>query len=187
MFRYRSFTPLPFLLLMVVFARPTLLSLVAGLLVVILGEGLRFWGVAIVGAETRTTGTVGGTYLVTTGPFAYLRNPLYLGNMLVYAGIGIMSWALFPWLLLAAFLWFGVQYTLIIEEEEKYLEGKFGAAYRRYCSLVRRFLPRFHPYTDENPAPKRLDSGEGIRSEKRTLQAIGLVTALLFVLYILRT
>ncbi|HXX65471.1 MAG TPA: isoprenylcysteine carboxylmethyltransferase family protein, partial [Bacteroidota bacterium] len=62
-FRMRSYTPIPFLLVMVYFARPTPLSLVIGFAVLFVGEIIRFWGVAIVGAETRTTGTVGGTYL----------------------------------------------------------------------------------------------------------------------------
>lgn len=187
MFRCRSYTPLPFLLAMVLFARPTVWSLTLGFLVVLAGEALRFWGVAIVGAETRTTGTVGGTYLVTTGPFAHVRNPLYLGNMTVYAGIGIMAWALMPWLPVAALLWFVFQYTLIIKGEEDFLEEKFGAAYARYRAAVRRFFPRLRPYVDESPAPKHLDVAEGLASERRTLQAIVLVSVILVVLFFLRS
>ena len=96
LFRYRSYTPIPFLVLMVLFAAPTATSLATGILVVGAGEFLRLWGVAIAGSETRTTGAVGGTYLITRGPFAYVRNPLYVGNMLLYVGIGVMSNALFP-------------------------------------------------------------------------------------------
>jgi protein-S-isoprenylcysteine O-methyltransferase Ste14 len=182
MFRYRSYTPLPFLLAMVAFARPTLVSMCVGCAVVALGELIRFWGVSIAGSETRTTGTVGGTYLITTGPFAHVRNPLYVGNILLYAGVGIMSMALFPWLLIVAVLWFVCQYTLIVLQEEAYLAGHFGEAYAEYRRNVHRFLPRLTPYRDASPAPKRVSIAEGLASERRTLQAIGLVILVLIAL-----
>jgi len=186
MFRYRSYTPLPFLLVMVIFARPTLLSLVIGFCIVVLGESIRFWGVSIVGAETRTTGTVGGTYLITTGPFAFVRNPLYLGNMLMYAGVGVMSMALFPWLLIGAIVWFYAQYALIISREEEYLSGRFGPAYDEYRKHVPRFIPRLSPYRTGAPPVKRLNVSEGLASEKRTLQAMTLVTFILIGIYVVR-
>lgn len=185
-FALRSYTPIPFLVAMVIFARPTWVSLVAGGLVVLLGEAIRLWGVSIVGAETRTTGTVGGTYLVTSGPFAHVRNPLYVGNMLMYTGIGIMSLALFPWLPLAALVWFAIQYYLIVTREEEYLAERFGDAYADYRGAVRRFLPRIVPYRSPAPSPKRLNLAEGLVSERRTLQAVALVAAALIVLYFLR-
>jgi protein-S-isoprenylcysteine O-methyltransferase Ste14 len=179
MFRYRSYTPLPFLALMIWFASPTPASMAAGFAIVLFGEGIRFWGVSFVGAETRTTGTVGGTYLVTNGPFAYVRNPLYVGNMLLYAGIGIMSLALFPGLLILALVWFGVQYSLIVAREEEYLAKRFGDEFREYVRRVPRFVPRLTPFASSRPAPKSLDTGEGFASERRTLQAIGLVALLI--------
>lgn len=186
-FRYRSYTPLPFLAVMVVFARPTVWSIVAGIVLMTLGEALRFWGVSIVGAETRTTGTVGGTYLITSGPFAYVRNPLYLGNMMLYAGVGVMSMALFPWLLAVAVLWFYIQYWLIVTREEEYLSSTFGEAYGEYVNNVPRFFPRLTPYRSMLPSPKRTNLREGLASERRTLQAIGLVTVALLVVFVVRT
>ncbi|MGA9120671.1 MAG: isoprenylcysteine carboxylmethyltransferase family protein [Bacteroidota bacterium] len=186
MFRARSYTPIPFLILMVIFARPTVPSIVIGFAIVLLGECIRFWGVSIAGAETRTTGTVGGTYLITIGPFAYVRNPLYVGNMLVYLGVGVMSMAVFPWLLLLALGWFYLQYSLIITGEEEYLRVRFGEQYSTYCREVRRFIPRLAPYRPEQPPPKTVDVREGIGSEKRTLQAIGLVTAAIVLIYLFR-
>jgi len=186
MFRYRSYTPLPFLLVMVIFARPTLLTLAIGFCIVVLGEIIRFWGVSIVGAETRTTGTVGGTYLITTGPFAFVRNPLYVGNMLMYAGVGVMSMALFPWLLVGAIVWFYAQYALIISREEEYLSGRFGPVYDEYRKHVPRFIPRLSPYRTGAPPVKRLNVSEGLASEKRTLQAMTLVTFILIGIYVVR-
>ncbi len=171
---------------MVWFANPTILSLILGFGVLFIGEMIRFWGVSIAGAETRTTGTVGGTYLITTGPFAHVRNPLYLGNMLMYAGIGVMSMALFPWLLLVAIVWFYIQYYLIVTKEEEYLAVRFGEAFTEYRRHVGRFLPRLTPYVSSQPPPKVVNPSEGLASETRTLQAIGLVTLLILAIYIIK-
>ncbi|MBI5214494.1 MAG: isoprenylcysteine carboxylmethyltransferase family protein [Ignavibacteriae bacterium] len=171
---------------MLIFAKPTLVSLMYGLVLVILGEYFRLWGVAIAGSETRTTGPVGGTYLITTGPFAYVRNPLYLGNMLIYFGIGTMSFALFPWLTVGAYIYFYFQYSLIVSLEEEHLSQKFGEEYERYTKSVPRFFPSLFPYkrgTNEQPV---LDWKRGFISEKRTLQAIVLLTILLVVLWQVR-
>ena len=185
-FKYRSYTPIPFLIVMVVFAQPTLTSLVVGFAIVGMGEAIRFWGVSIAGSETRTTGTVGGTYLITNGPFAYVRNPLYVGNMLLYAGVGVMSMALFPWLLIVAVLWFYIQYSLIVSKEEEYLTEQFGDEYTHYRKHVRRFFPRLSAYRAPHPPPKRVTASEGFSSERRTLQAIGLVTLILVIIFIVR-
>jgi protein-S-isoprenylcysteine O-methyltransferase Ste14 len=185
-FQMRSYTPLPFLVVMVIFARPSIGSLIGGFVIVLLGEFIRFWGVSIAGSETRTTGKVGGTYLITNGPFGYVRNPLYVGNMLMYAGIGVMSMALFPWLLIAAVVWFYIQYYLIVTNEEEYLRERFGSDYTEYCRNVRRFVPRLVPYRPSTPSPKNVDPAEGLASERRTLQAIGLVVCAIVVIYVVR-
>jgi protein-S-isoprenylcysteine O-methyltransferase Ste14 len=179
MFTNRSYAPIPFLIVMIWFARPTVASLIVGAALLVAGEMLRFWGVAIAGAETRTTGTVGGTYLITSGPFGHVRNPLYVGNMTMYLGIGVMSMALWPWLLMIAAAWFYLQYSMIVSREEEYLEVQFGREYAEYRKHVRRFVPRLTPYVSASPAPKQFSFAEGIASERRTLQAIGLVSALI--------
>ncbi|MBM2840051.1 MAG: S-isoprenylcysteine methyltransferase-like protein [Bacteroidetes bacterium] len=182
-FKYRSYTPIPFLLVMIWFAQPTLMSILLGLLLIVCGEAVRFWGVSIAGSETRTTGTVGGTFLITIGPFAYVRNPLYVGNMLLYAGVGVMSMALFPWLLLVAMAWFYIQYSVIVSQEEEYLAERWGAEYEDYRKKVGRFLPRFGRYVSSKPPPKSVSVGQGLASERRTLQAIGLVVLMIIAKY----
>lgn len=186
MFTYRSYTPIPFLIVMVLFAQPTIASLVSGALIILAGECLRFWGVSIAGSETRTTGSVGGTFLIRSGPFAYVRNPLYLGNMLLYLGVGVMSLALFPWLQVIALLWFYFQYSMIVAEEEGYLDARFGQDYAEYRNHVRRFIPRLAGFKSHIPPPKSMNPREGLSSERRTLQAIGIVTLLIVVLYIIQ-
>jgi protein-S-isoprenylcysteine O-methyltransferase Ste14 len=181
LFRYRSYTPLPFIAAMMVFAHPTPLSMLIGAIVALSGEMLRFWGVAYAGSETRVTGSVGASKLVTSGPFSRVRNPLYVGNILLYVGFGIMSMALFPWLPIAALCYFVFQYVLIVREEEEFLRETFGVEYEEYCRHVGRFFIRLTPYKSSHPL--RPDWRAGWRSEVRTLQAIAVVTVLLCVLW----
>lgn len=182
LFRNRSYTPLPFLAVMLIFAQPTLISLIAGFAAAALGEFLRAAGVFYVGSETRVTGSVGASKLVTSGPYSYTRNPLYVGNILIYLGIGIMSMALFPWLQLIALVWFVFQYTLIVKEEEHFLREKFGQEYADYCAKVPRFLFRLTPYASWHPVD--IDWRAGWSSESRTLQAFGLATLILVIIWL---
>jgi protein-S-isoprenylcysteine O-methyltransferase Ste14 len=76
--------------------------------------------------------------LVTTGIHGWTRNPIYLGMFLVYGGIGVAArspWTLILMLPLAITIRYGV-----VAREERYLETKFGAAYRAYKASVRRWL-----------------------------------------------
>ena len=183
LFKYRSYTPLPLLIVMFIFAHPNPQSLVVGFLTVLAGEGIRFWGVSIVGSETRTTGSAGGTNLITTGPFAYVRNPLYVGNVLLYVGFGVMSNALFPWLTLAAVVIFFIQYYLIVTLEEEYLAKTFGVLFEDYASRVPRFLPRLRKYQPTGVTQNKGDLPRGLSSETRTLQALFLLSVALLVLW----
>ncbi len=182
LFESRSYTPIPFLIVMLIFAHPTVYSIIIGFLIAIIGETFRLWGVVYAGSETRTTGSVGGTYLVVSGAFAYLRNPLYLGNILLYTGIGIMSMALFPYLQIVALLFFYFQYRLIISEEEKYLEKTFGEAYATYKKNVPRLIPSFKKFKNPGVEQPRLDISAGLKSERRSLQAFSIITIIMIVI-----
>jgi len=183
-FNYRSYTPIPFLILMFVLQKATIQSMIIGFLIAICGEFIRLWGVSWAGSETRTTGGVGGTYLIVNGPFAYVRNPLYVGNILLYTGFGVMSLALFPYLQIAALLFFLLQYYLIVKEEESFLTEKFGEEFKNYLQNVPRFFPRFPAFKVDNIKQPKLNIKAGLRSEKRSLQAFTIVTIILIVLMI---
>ncbi|MFV1917419.1 MAG: isoprenylcysteine carboxylmethyltransferase family protein, partial [Patescibacteria group bacterium] len=76
--------------------------------------------------------------IVTTGPYAFTRNPMYVSLNMVYVGIAFMlntAWLMLFWPFAFAFL-----YYKVILREEDYLEKKLGKEYRRYKSKVRRFL-----------------------------------------------
>ncbi len=182
----RGYTPIPFILLMLVYAQPTRLSLVSGFSLAVCGEAVRLWGVSVAGTETRTTGSVGGTHLFIDGPFGYVRNPLYIGNIMMYVGVGIMANALMPYLVILAFGFFLLQYTLIVTKEEEYLHTTFGNEYERYAREVPRFLPRLTRYSGERSFHRDAELSRGLQSERRTLQAFTLLSIAIIVLYFLK-
>jgi len=182
LFKYRSYTPLPFVFIMIILMKPTALSLIIGAAVVISGELIRTWAVSYAGSETRTTDGVGGSNLVTQGPFSYIRNPLYLGNIMIYTGIGLMSNTFFPYLQIAGLIYFFFQYYCIIFNEEDFLRGKFGKNFELYCSSVNRFFPKFRSLPAEIRSDLIFDIKEGLRSEKRSLQAI-IITSSIILIY----
>ena len=184
-FKFRSYSPIPFLILMLLFQKATPVSLVVGFAVAMLGEFFRFWGVAYAGSETRRTGEVGATYLVISGAFAHLRNPLYLGNMLMYLGIGIMSYALFPYLQIVALAFFMWQYYVIIKEEEGFLVQKYGKAYEDYRAAVPKLIPSFTAYPNIGIEQPPFNPKAGLKSEMRTLQAFAFIILIVIVRYAL--
>ena len=179
LFSFRSYTPIPFLLVMVLFAEPTPWTFFAGVMVMAAGEALRFVGVAYAGPLTRVTGEVGAPELIVAGPFAFMRNPLYVGNMLLYVGVGIASNALVPWLVLAAAAYFFFQYTMIVSLEEEFLEEKFGDIYRSYRATVPRFVMRLKAFRSPAQETQKPDWASAVKSERRTFQAIVLILVVL--------
>jgi protein-S-isoprenylcysteine O-methyltransferase Ste14 len=184
LFKNRSYTPIPFLIIMIIFQKATLASIIAGLVLVIIGELFRFWGVAYAGSITRTTSGVGANQLIVSGAFAHLRNPLYLGNILIYFGVGVMSMALAPYLQIIALLFFIFQYYLIIAEEEEFLTKNFGEKYAVYKSHVPTLFPRFSAFKNEDSDKQTCNLIAGLKSETRTLQAIVITSLIIILTYI---
>lgn len=185
-FKYRSYTPIPFLVLCIAYLNANIWSIIAGSLIAFLGELIRLWGVSWAGSETRTTGDVGGTFLIVSGPFARVRNPLYVGNILMYFGLGLMSFALFPYLQIAGLIFFYLQYNFIVSEEENYLQKTFGQEFENYLKNVPRFFPRLTKYKPGNIVQPPFNFKAGLKSEKRSLQAFGIVAITIFLLWYIR-
>ena len=126
---------------------PLRLSLPGGALMQwTVGGGLILIGVGIVAAGVRNFSRAATPVpsnqpvraLVTTGIHAWSRNPIYVGMSLLYAGIGLAArspWVLILTLPLAITLRYGV-----VAREERYLERRFGEAYRDYKARVGRWL-----------------------------------------------
>ncbi|MCS7242889.1 MAG: isoprenylcysteine carboxylmethyltransferase family protein [Candidatus Caldatribacterium sp.] len=124
------------------FAHPTVPLFRLGLLLVILGECLRLWACGYIKTYRGPMEEV--RELTTAGPYAYLRNPLYLANGCIGLGIVFLSGllVLVP-LFLGVFIFL---YGSIIRAEEAFLAKRFGAVYEEYASAVPRFVPRLVPY-----------------------------------------
>ena len=149
----------------------------AGVPFIVVGEFLRIWAVGYAGAATRARTLGAARDLVTTGPYRYVRNPLYLGNFLLSFGVCLV--ANVYWLVAVLIVGYFFQYLPIIALEEAYLLESCGQVYQTYQERVPRFVPRFHPYSE----PSRHDFSwrRAIKSEKRTLTAIVCVIGLIFV------
>jgi protein-S-isoprenylcysteine O-methyltransferase Ste14 len=118
-----------------------------------------------------------GRHLVVTGPYSMVRNPMYLGIVLI--GCGIVLAVLHPWTLLIFLGGFLLRYRALFSKEEKILTDAFGKEYKEYCSRVPRILPRpaFAFYHDISSfLPMRLS---WVRPE---VVSIVLVLALVFVI-----
>ena len=174
-FRLRSLTPIPFILILIFFSQPTPLPIVLGSLLIVLGEWLRIWAVGFAGGSTRTRTLGAARDLVTTGPYAHVRNPLYLGNLILSVGVCVV--ANVYWMIAVLTIGFLIQYTPIIRSEETYLLDASGNRYRAYCAAVPRFIPHPHPYAE--PSSHDFSLHRALTSEKRTLTAIGCVVILI--------
>lgn len=182
LFKFRSYTPIPLLLAILLLANPTPVSLIFGFIVALLGESLRLWGVRHAGGATRTTGNVGaGAVLITHGPFAFVRNPLYLGNFLLSLGLCLMSNAWMPWMLFVFIALFAWQYSMIISLEEEHLQQRFGEVYTSYLKHVPRFLPRLTPFQKQNVQVMPLQ--RALKIESNTLLSFTAVSLAIFLIW----
>lgn len=93
-------------------------------------------------AQTNVLPHRGAQHLVTSGAFAWSRNPIYLGNTVALAGIALaLGW---PWLLLTTLIVAVLVDRLAIRREERHLLARFGAAYAEYARRVPRWIGRVH-------------------------------------------
>ena len=110
----------------------------AGLILTAGGEILRLWSVHHIGVISRTrSGRLGP--LVMTGPFALVRNPLYIGNMLLWVGLALTAHLIWAAPIVALLLL--AEYHLIVRWEEQLLQSRYGDMYLQYAGRVPRWWP----------------------------------------------
>jgi hypothetical protein len=114
-------------------ARPTLSSLAWSLILVVGGLWLRGYASGYVKKNSELT---------ITGPYAYTRNPLYLGSILIALGFAVASRSLY--ILIALVILFAAIYVPVIRAEEEFLNRAF-AGFGEYCNRVPRLIPRLRP------------------------------------------
>jgi protein-S-isoprenylcysteine O-methyltransferase Ste14 len=119
-----------------VFARPTIDWLLCGVGIALLGLLLRGYAAGYLRKHKQ---------LATSGPYAFTRNPLYLGSMLLAAGFCVASHSWISTALLAIYL--AVFYPVVIRREQTELEALYGAPFVEYASRVPAFWPRLSPGT----------------------------------------
>ena len=163
LFRHRGWLPLLFLGIPLVMKGSTSpFRWEVGIALIIIGEAIRLAGVAAAGTVTRRRSR-NVQRLVTYGIFAWVRNPLYIGNFLIWMGFVTISGVL--WFLPAAVLLFAVEYELIVRYEEGVLESIFGREYLEYKQRTPRWIPS--PPKGEVP-PAEYHWGEAFKSEIST-------------------
>ena len=162
------------------FGKPSAFSVTVGLPLAIAGELLRCWAVGYSGATTRGD-EVTAPKLITAGPYAYVRNPLYVGNFITALGFAVAftgknSLAQKIALIGGSLGTMAAVYATIIPHEEQFLSSQFGEEFDRYVERVPPIVPQAEP----------MPNGQGewqpsvIRdAESRTFATFGAMLAVL--------
>lgn len=127
-------------------AQPSWEGFWSGLGLALGGQALRVWAIGYSGEPTRGE-QLEAPVLVTAGPYSYVRNPLYVGNLLNC--LGVLTAAFYPWDILRMVALFGlaaVLYVFLGRHEEKFLAERFGTQYEDYQRRVPAWLPNGFGY-----------------------------------------
>jgi phospholipid methyltransferase len=130
--RWRVRLGYPLAILVLFFARPAPNGILAGALIGAIGLWLR----------ARAAGYLHKQEVLTvTGPYAFTRNPLYLGSSILTVGAGIAAHSWISASILCVY--FALVYSIVMRREERELHARHGAAFEEYARAVPLFLPRF--------------------------------------------
>jgi protein-S-isoprenylcysteine O-methyltransferase Ste14 len=149
----------------IVMAKPTLKALLIGAAVSVIGLGIRAWAAGHIRKNAE---------LAISGPYAFTRNPLYLGSFFLGLGFTIASgrWELAT---LFAILFLGI-YFPVMRVEASTMAELFGLQYEAYKQQVPLFFPRFTPYRQTNSDHVKFDMSLYLRYREYRA-ALGLVVA----------
>ena len=131
---HRVHVGIVFALLYVALSRPAPARLLVGALIVAAGESVRVWACGYL---------VRNEVLTRDGPYALVRHPLYVGTLLIGAGLGLLTQYPLVWLGAFAVLYLGF-YLPAMYVEELRLQSLFGAEYQEYMEEIPRLVPRLH-------------------------------------------
>lgn len=133
--RHRRNIGVPLAILAFLLARFDDSFLLPSILLVFMGEALRFWSAGHLRKEEKLT---------TGGPYRWIRNPLYLGSFMIAIGFCLIAGSIWVWLLVA--LYFLLCYIPVIRYEERILNEKFPNDFARYAAHVPALYPTIHQY-----------------------------------------
>lgn len=162
------------------FGKPSALGVTVGLPLALAGELVRCWAVGYSGVTTRGDRVI-APELVTAGPYAYVRNPLYVGNFITALGFALAFTGKNPLpqkigLMAASLGTMVAVYATIIPHEEQFLRTQFGEAFDEYCASVPPLMPQAEAAANTNGTWKP----DVIReAETKTLGFFGAMLAVL--------
>jgi protein-S-isoprenylcysteine O-methyltransferase Ste14 len=126
-------------LLLVIFAKPSKPGMMIGIILIVIGEGIRIWAAGHLQKNEALT---------VTGPYAYVKNPLYIGSILISTGFCILADNIY---LLAAstfmFCFHYIPYKKKVEGDR--LKKIFGSQFEDYDQKVPDYIPRRMPYSSQ--------------------------------------
>ncbi len=163
-----------------VLGKPSAFGIAVGLPIAFAGELVRCWAVGFSGVTTRGD-AVTAPRLVTAGPYAYVRNPLYVGNFITALGFALAftgdnGSAAKLALIIGSLAVMVAVYAMIVPHEEAYLRSQFGHEFDHYRASVPPYLPQMQPMTgaqgEWNPSVIR-------DAETRTFITFGVMLAIL--------
>jgi len=94
-----------------------------------------------------------GKTLVTTGPYKYIRHPLY--SAFIYSMTGLLALWFESWFLLFSVVVLALIWSLLVQKEEQYMLDKFGKTYRDYIEKTGQFLPSWKALKKETENTRR--------------------------------
>jgi protein-S-isoprenylcysteine O-methyltransferase Ste14 len=167
-------------MVLAVLGKPSVASILVGSAIAFAGEFLRCWAVGYSGVTTRSN-KVTAPQLTTAGPYAYVRNPLYLGNFITALGFALAftggNDVVFRLTLIVLALGMMIAvYAAIVPREEAYLRTAFGKAFEAYTASVPPIFPRATPWEGRQGT---YDPSVILKAETRTFATFGAMLALL--------
>ena len=179
LFRQRSWLPVPFAFALIAIRWGAVRGrwpTVIGATLVVLGEALRLWSVRHIGTISRTRATRLGP-LIATGPYLLTRNPLYVGNALLW--FGFVAWSGLLWMEPIAAVLFAAQYGLLTRWEERLLLDRFERRYDAYRECTPRWMPRLANLSLARTSSSAPPWPAVLFSERGTLLAVAIMALLL--------
>ena len=148
-------------------ARVTPFSYMVGFELVLVALIIRFWA----------SGHISKSHvLATSGPYAFTRNPLYIGNFILGLGISVIAnniWLLIYYIIVFIFLYIGT-----IKDEEVFMKERFGQAFNDYVAGVPAFFPSWRPY--KKAEKKKFDIKQSFKNGE-FIRICGFLILLIFI------
>ncbi|HAS54225.1 MAG TPA: hypothetical protein DCS42_08940 [Nitrospiraceae bacterium] len=153
-------------------AKPELLWFIPGAFLVIGGEWLRLWAAGHLRKNKQLT---------TTGPYAHVKNPLYIGTLLITLGYSAMAKNIY--IMIAGFVWFFIWYAPYKKKQEnEKLVSSFGSAWSEYDKAVPDYLPRISSYPGKG---KNRWSWDVVKENSEHETAVGVFVGFAMLVYML--